>query len=1214
MSSNFRRREPSWTESSESDFSNENSDQTLSRAIANAYRPRAWRGPIFPVHQEELTEGRILWRHCVLAYMFDIRVFSVNYLQSLIRREWRSTGAIQVVGRQGKLYIIFVENEADRDKIVRRGLYAFQGAFFAVDWWHTNSPFRDIVPARVPVWLQIWDLPLEYQVPSIATRMASLAGEHDNMDIGRMLNEQMRQIERRRGFPTFYDTQEVHFTNRIMAFHRRVDRHTTRMTFTRMADDDQVVPEQELQNHYIPVPAEPSDDEDFHISDVPIPDNSEDSDRPQRFRHHDLPLFPNEFPPAPTSSTILTDENHAWWELVTGRRIMSMDASLPSSDRAESSRMAELRAQAQNHLQIPSALSNPMEVQNFSSFAFVSPATNEVSMTVTPDLNVEPLAENTNPFEIGHVSLDNTVNLEIPPAPHYGTLQDIISLHIRPIPPTLDEWIQTREGIDANHSQLLNLGNNAINSTASCGFILDAFTPTTIAEALTIQPETLLASVTTSSIVVASEAPVLSAANEASLVSPIAHSNVLFAESPDHVSVSSQQDVHTAIVPNPTLKRKRSTALLSSDADDEFSSENSESKKLLTTQFNSLEVTQQTTLDILVQDALNTSTSLPAEVPTMGNSSPTTSSLGLRQTVPQQPDVVFLMETKLNVTSSNLLCNRLGFVDSFCVPCSGKSRGDVQLCHLTAIYGHPVLHKRQQVWDQIKHLSHQVGQQEWLLMGDFNQILSQADKLSFKASSTIQGSEALIECLNYCHLLDLPGSGQTFTWTNNRDGQNCIWEKLDRVFVSSSWLIKYDQVKVHNLPVLYSDHGAIVINTNAEPSFTRRPYRFEAMWLQHPGCRQVIQQAWQPDAPGSFQYQLLQQIQGHLQDMDTSMQEKEIRKQLEELMEQEQNFWWQKSRIQWIVKGEKNTKFFHAMTKRRRVRNSISRIKNNMGEIVQDHQNIKQTFHQYFNHLYSKNPQEYFDEATITAHLQQLQLPKLSDRHKQILQSPIIHSEIEEAVFALGPLKSPGPDGKPAIFFQKNWDTISPSGNILLMVLILQPQPIVFKKQSDFSKILYIGIPTGQNSNGCHYGKLNCLIKSSFFLWKIVNDSLPVASELIKRAAMIISQGNLVNRLFCRTYTTSTHRYGFLLLIREILVGLAQLEAYTAILWSPNKKFHSALQTSRVPWPMQQVLADILFYKRSIKVQIWKYPHPLQKSLHQLARQVSMRITRMTWP
>ncbi|OMO54597.1 hypothetical protein COLO4_36397 [Corchorus olitorius] len=129
MSSNFRRREPSWTKSSESDFSDENSDPALSRAIANAYRPRAWRGPIFPVYQEELTEGRILWRHCVLAYMFDIRVFSVNYLQSLIRREWRSTGAIQVVGCQGKFYIIFVENEADRDKIVRRGPYAFKGLF-----------------------------------------------------------------------------------------------------------------------------------------------------------------------------------------------------------------------------------------------------------------------------------------------------------------------------------------------------------------------------------------------------------------------------------------------------------------------------------------------------------------------------------------------------------------------------------------------------------------------------------------------------------------------------------------------------------------------------------------------------------------------------------------------------------------------------------------------------------------------------------------------------------------------------------------------------------------------------------------------------------------------------------------------------------------------------------------------------------------------------
>ncbi|OMO54596.1 hypothetical protein COLO4_36396 [Corchorus olitorius] len=398
-----------------------------------------------------------------------------------------------------------------------------------------------------------------------------------------------------------------------------------------MADDDQVVPDQELQNHYIPVPVEPSDDEDFHISDVPIPDDSEDSDRPQQFRHHDLPPFPNE-------------------------RIMPMDTSLPGSDRAESSRMAELHAQAQNPLQILSTLSNPMEVQNLSSFAFVSPASNEVSMTVAPDLNVVPLAKNTNSLEIGHVSFDTTVNLEIPPAPHSGTLQDIISLHIRPIPPTLDERIQAREYIDANHSHLLNLGTHAMSSSASCDFILDASTPTTISEALTTQPETLLAPVTTTSIVVASEATVLPTVNEASLVPQTAQSTMLYAESSDHVPVPSQQDLPTDIAPNPTSvhpssdqstdssksntlsgqKRKRSMVNLSSDADDEFSSENSESKKLLTTQFNSLEVTQQTTLELMTQDALDTSTSLPAEVPTMGSFSPTTSSMGLRQNVPQQ--------------------------------------------------------------------------------------------------------------------------------------------------------------------------------------------------------------------------------------------------------------------------------------------------------------------------------------------------------------------------------------------------------------------------------------------------------------------------------------------------------------------------------------------------------------------------------------------------
>ncbi|OMO58846.1 hypothetical protein CCACVL1_25317 [Corchorus capsularis] len=508
MNHNYRRREPSWTESSESD-SDDSVNQVERQAIINAYRPRAWRGPILQAYESEITDSRILWGHCILAYMFDIRVFSVNYLQTLVRREWHSTGAIQVVGRQGKLYTIFVENEADRDRIVQRGPYAFQGAFFAVDWWRTNSVLRQILPDRVPVWLHLLDLPLEYQVPSIAQRMVSLAGEvieldwmnvlprnirymrvriwidphkplvsgtmlqmddgrltkitfsyervckiclncgiighttphcpYDNMDIERMLNELMSKIERRRGTPIFYDTQEVRFTDNIMAYHRRVNRHTTRMTFSRMNDDDQVVPDQELRNHFIPVPMEQPDDDDFHISDVQIPQDSEDSDRPQQFHNHAFSPPPFEVHSAPTRSVMLVEEYCEWRDLVTGRNLLPMDFGTPNPDIAESSQMGALRAAAFTN-QVPSSVIN-------------TPASDR---EVIPPLDVS-FNVSTNNSLISEVAPDLNAPAALIPTDRTGTLQDIITVHARPVPPTLDEWLLCREKLDENNPIHLQL-------------------------------------------------------------------------------------------------------------------------------------------------------------------------------------------------------------------------------------------------------------------------------------------------------------------------------------------------------------------------------------------------------------------------------------------------------------------------------------------------------------------------------------------------------------------------------------------------------------------------------------------------------------------------------------------------------------------------------------------------------------------------------------
>eukprot|EP00253_Pinus_taeda_P019280 PITA_19280 len=53
----------------------------------------------------------------------------------------------------------------------------------------------------------------------------------------------------------------------------------------------------------------------------------------------------------------------------------------------------------------------------------------------------------------------------------------------------------------------------------------------------------------------------------------------------------------------------------------------------------------------------------------------------------------------------------------------------------------------------------------------------------------------------------------------------------------------------------------------------------------------------------------------------------------ENLCKQEEIFWRQKSRVQWLKEGERNTKFFHRATMANRTHNRISSIKNEEGEL-----------------------------------------------------------------------------------------------------------------------------------------------------------------------------------------------------------------------------------------------------------------------------------------
>ena len=148
-----------------------------------------------------------------------------------------------------------------------------------------------------------------------------------------------------------------------------------------------------------------------------------------------------------------------------------------------------------------------------------------------------------------------------------------------------------------------------------------------------------------------------------------------------------------------------------------------------------------------------------------------------------------------------------------------------------------------------------------LQIGDFNQVLFTKDKLPFN-DSQLKGAQQLRDCLDKC-LSEIPSKGQYFTWTNNRKGDDLTWERLDRGFTNNNWFRNHDKAQLVNLPIFHSDHEAILLSTQKERPFIRRPYKFEALWITHSDCEDIVRKAWSNTILGSSSFILAQKNQNN---------------------------------------------------------------------------------------------------------------------------------------------------------------------------------------------------------------------------------------------------------------------------------------------------------------------------------------------------------------
>ncbi|XP_026451446.1 uncharacterized protein LOC113351723 [Papaver somniferum] len=430
----------------------------------------------------------------------------------------------------------------------------------------------------------------------------------------------------------------------------------------------------------------------------------------------------------------------------------------------------------------------------------------------------------------------------------------------------------------------------------------------------------------------------------------------------------------------------------------------------------------------------------------------------------------------------------------------------------------------------------------WLVIGDFNLILSIEDKVGGKSPSRRSMLE-VGEYLNTCDLIQAPKVGLDFTWSNCQHGSKRILCTLYRTVFNMEWLRLYSDWGYKVDARVVSDHSPLMGEGVNIPRPTNVPLRFQKMWLEHPGFMKVVEDSWAEPVNGDPAFTLIYKlkrlkiilkewnlkifgnVQVEIKEEEKLVQEKMIisysnphdEQALADLVMAQNDLnskevphcimMKQKSRIKWATKGSSNTNFFHTNVKIRQTRNMICELEDEKGNIVADQDKITDVLVKFFHHKFQ------YKEVTIDDSLLDIIPNLISDQDQVMIEVVPELEEIKNAVFSMNADGAPGPDsfsGNSILLEEK----IYPKGREF-QFLVLLPEVHGAKKPNQFRpiglsnfnfKIFTQILATRMNDL---MSKLVSKQQAAYIKGRSIHEQVMLASELVNEMKHTIRGGNV---------------------------------------------------------------------------------------------------------
>lgn len=364
-------------------------------------------------------------------------------------------------------------------------------------------------------------------------------------------------------------------------------------------------------------------------------------------------------------------------------------------------------------------------------------------------------------------------------------------------------------------------------------------------------------------------------------------------------------------------------------------------------------------------------------------------------------------------------------------------------CVVINVYAPNDTVRRGKLWETLVSLK-AIFHTPWCVGGDFNEIRSVGDRVGYLRRE--RGMKDFNEFIDRCELTELQMLGRKFTWCNAFDGNK--WSKIDRFLLSPKWIERF-KLNLWGLPRLLSDHCPLLLLEEVR-DWGPKPFKFSNAWLLHPSFASHLASVWKEpqikDRVGAILQRKLHVLKSALKQwskevygnvpeklkaaeselhsldvlaevrplVEAELQlKREIRSEMWRLNRMLEWSWLQKSRLEWNLKGDRNTRFFHVMASSRQNRNALNSILVDE-RVVEELEHVKQEVWAHFNRHFSE---EWRSRPTITGDFKNVRCSNFF----QQLETEFSEEETWAAVKECDGNKAPGPDGFNLMCFQKNW-------------------------------------------------------------------------------------------------------------------------------------------------------------------------------------------------